>query len=191
MKKTNFVRKALIGAAFALAAALLVPAAGSTEVQAAPKKVTAKSTWKKAPAVKANKTYKVTSKAESLEDAFVKFKAPKKGTYVITVSNYTVKGSIKAKIGGFMVYKKMGSRVNPQSFKVKTEGGKSIGMNLCTKEYTQSSVLQKENMKQKLVKRHLTKRTATVTLKKNQTIWINFLAATHNGSSFTLKIKKK
>ncbi len=84
MKKNNFIKQALVALTFAVAVAVMVPAAGSVEAQAA-KKITAKANYKKAPSAQLKKSYKVVSKSKT--GTYVKFTAPKAGKYVVTISN--------------------------------------------------------------------------------------------------------
>ncbi len=193
MKKNNFIKRALIAASFAIALAVVVPATGAVEVQAA-KKVTAGVNEKKAKVVGVGTTA-VTAKKSSKDDmhhAYLKFKAPKAGSYVFTLSDFKTKG-IKAskdvEIGGFSLLTKDAYGYIPET--VKTEGGKTERMNICTGAATKDDYFKSLNKKRKKLERYLPKRTATMKLKKGETVWIYVTYTNYRQFSYKLKIKKK
>ncbi|MBQ8528003.1 MAG: hypothetical protein IJ429_05950 [Lachnospiraceae bacterium] len=193
MKKTNFIKRALVAATFALAVAVLVPATGTVDAQAAPKKVTANKNYKKAPSIKINKTYKVTSKTKGGK-TFVKFKAPKTGTYVFTISNVKTykpsKNDDGRDLANFYIKKMVGS----SSYKylgmqqVKTQGGKATCINMCTPGW-----YKKYPVKKAKTGSNLQKRTATIKIKKNEVVYVNMSYYTGKDCKCTyeLKVKKK
>lgn len=192
MKKNNFIKRALVAAAFALAVAVLVPATGSVEAQAA-KKVTAQKNWKKAPTVKTGTTVVTVKKKPKNLDAlytYVKFKAPKKGTYTFTVSSIKIKGEKPANsiaCGDFIIQKPSADKKYLNSQKVKTEGGKTAFLAIGTKEMYEFSKSEGE----KKVNQFLTKRTGTLKLKKRETVYIMFYLISDKQYTYNLKIKKK
>ncbi len=192
MKKNNFIKRALIALTFAMAVAVMVPAVGSVEAQAA-KKVTAQKNWKKAKAVKIGTTVvtvKKLPKNVTHQDAYIKFKAPKAGKYVITVSSLKIKGEKPANsvaCGGYYIEKLPSGESMLLAQRVKTEGGKAITLPIGTKEMYKYSV--EEGMPK--VEQYLTKRSATITLKKGETIWLVMYLSSPKQYTYNLKIKRK
>lgn len=185
-KSTMLVCLSLV---IALVLTTLAPAA-SMEVQAA-KKVTTNYNYKKAPAVKTGTTivtarpYKAANykKKNLAAVGFIKFKAPKAGTYQFTISKVAAKGNSTAYANGavtFMTGK--GSSIYPAKYvQVKTKGGKTTTLYVCSKQYTTSQKTTTSTF--------LTSRTATVKLSKGQEIYLDFNNSVTN--TCTLKIKKK
>lgn len=189
MKKNNFIKRALVALTFAVAVAVMIPAAGSVEAQAATK-VTAQANWKKAPTVKINKTYKVTSK--NINGTYVKFKAPKAGKYVVTIYNMNSLGAkasdVDHNLANFYIKKKTSS--NYLSWiDVKTQGGKTYLLHMATpdsyNDYYKGTKVTLDT--------YLNKRTATLTLKKGEIIYVNMSYFTGNKCrcTYNLKIKRK
>lgn len=193
MKKNNFIRRALIAVSFALALAVMLPVTGSVEVQAA-KKVTAGATEKKAKAVRVGTTL-VTAKKCSKDDmhhAYLRFKAPKAGSYVFTLSDFKTKGKETSKdveIGYFALLTKDASGYMPET--VKTEGGKTERINICTDAATKDDYFKSVNKEAKKINRYMPKRTATIKLKKGETVWIYVSYTNYRQFSYKLNIKKK
>lgn len=189
MKKNNFIKRVLVALTFAVAVAVMIPATGSVEAQAA-KKVTGHANWKKAPTVKINQTYKVTSKNKN--GTFVKFKAPKAGKYVVTISNINsigVKASdVDHNLANFYI-KKQSSGDYLSWVKVKTQGGKTDWLRMATPD-SYNDYYKGTKVK---VSTYLNKRTATLTLKKGETIYVNMSYFTGKKSrcTYNLKIKRK
>ena len=189
MKKHNFIKRALVALTFAVAVAVMVPAAGSVEAQAATKK-TANKNWKKAPSIKLNKTYKVTSKTKG-GDTYVKFKATKTANYVFTIYDMKaykpVAGCDGCHIGRFYI-RKPNSRGFLEYQLVKTQGGKTKTLHMATpKMYKQSP--DPKNQKGSF----LQKRTATLKIKAGETIYIHMSNFTcpNKKCTYMLKVKKK
>lgn len=210
-----------LGLVMALMLTTLVPTA-SMEVQAAKKvttkKVTTNYNWRKAPTVKIGTT-KVTAKRAKhsygkekniVMPGFIKFKAPKAGTYQFTISNLARKGNDKGYTKIALVcphpeckYLEIPQNVDPLTYtagevvfwtgagsansiwpdkylKVKTKGGKSSTLCLATEIHSHEEIMKEA---------YLTSRTATVKLSKGQVVYMGFRNYTTN--TCTLKIKKK
>lgn len=182
-----------MGLVMALVLTAFVPAA-SMEVQAA-RKVTSNYNYKKAPAAKTGTTvvtarpYKSSNnkKKNMTAVSWVKFTAPKDGTYQFTFSNYVVKNSKDAILFGnitmFTGVNRYADSTYPDSYlKVKTNGGKSYTLYMCSPSaYRKPAKVSQYDS--------LSSRTATVKLKKGQIVFMDF----NNGktATCTLKIKKK
>ena len=178
-----------LGLVMALVLTVLTPVTGM-EAQAA-RKVTTNYNYKKAPAVKTGTT---TVTARPFKSAnykkknlaavgFVKFKAPKAGTYQFTVSKVAIKGDATSYANGAVTFMTgTGSSIYPAKYlKVKTQGGKTSTLYICSRTYSRS---QKTT-----IGTFLTSRTATVKLSKGQVVYLDF----NNGktNTYSLKIKKK
>lgn len=187
--KKSFIKRSLVALTFALAVAVMIPAAGSVEAQAA-KKVTTQKNYKKAKAVKTGTTVvtvKKRSRKNYYQDNYVKFKAPKTGTYVFTVSSFKENGkkSDFSGCGGLTISKL--SNNYPMALDVKTQGGKTRYLNVGTKQMYQFSVKNGE----KKVDQYLTKRTATLKLKKGETVYLDMFFTTSKMYTYQLNIKRK
>ncbi len=190
MKRNNFIKRALVALTFALAVAVLTPAAGSVDAQAATKK-TANKNYKKAPAIKVNKTYKITSKTKG-GNTYVKFTAPKSANYVFTiydVKNYKPSAGYDGRdLSNFYIRKKS-SYSNYLSLQyVKTQGGKATCLFMATPQW-----YSKYPVKKPTINSYLKKRTATLKLNKGETVYVNMYGFTGTNSQCTymLKVKKK
>lgn len=194
MKKIGKISKLVcLGLAIALALTTLTPAAG-IEAQAA-KKVTTNYNYKKAPAVKTGTTtvtarlYKSANykKKNLAAVGFVKFTVPKTATYKFTFSKVAIKGNSSSYANGAITfYTGTGgaSSIYPTKYlKVKTEGGSTGTLWLC------SSYLGGAAPKKPKTGSFLTKRTATVKLKKGQVVYISF--NNNKTNTYSLNIKKK
>lgn len=192
MKKNNFIKRALVALTFAVAVAVMVPAAGSVEAQAA-KKVTAQKTFKKAKSVKTGTTTVTVKKRPAntnYNDAYVKFKAPKAGKYVFTVSSLKLKGQNPATsttCGFFYLGKLSSSGKYIDIQKLKTAGGKTTYMQIGTKTMYEYSVRNKL----KKIDQYLTSRSATISLKKGETVYLNIICTTSQQYTYKLKVKRK
>ena len=116
----------------------------------------------------------------------VKFVVPKNGTYKFTVSNVTtdhISANNKRLINGYFQigYK---DRYGLGIYNVKTQGGRTYSPSICSQD---SWVV--EGCPKSLYSNQ-PKRTATVKLKKGQTVYIQFWFAEYNGTC-KLNIKKK
>jgi len=187
MKRNNFVKRTLVAVLFVLAVAVLVPATGGVEARAAAKKITANKKYKKSPSIKLKNTYTVTVKAG---DSFVKFKAPKAGTYDFTLSNLTVyKGGKKSNDAETVrIYFCMKSKISKglSIQRIKTQGGKAFYLNFCNakyyKKYPDKTITGSSN---------LPKRKVTMKLKKGQTVYIQAASFGLDYSKFTCKLSVK
>lgn len=193
MKKSNFFKRALVAITFALAVSVLALGANPVEANAATKKVTGHANYKKAPKVKVNKTYKVTSKNKN--GTFVKFTAPKAGKYQIQIYNMNSLGATAAEtdlnLANFYIRKAPTSAYSTflPILKVKTEGGKTD----CLRMATPDSYNNHYKDEKVTTATYLQKRTATLSLKKGETIYVNmsYFTGTKNRCTYNLKIKRK
>ncbi|MBD5156333.1 MAG: hypothetical protein HDT13_01650 [Butyrivibrio sp.] len=179
-----------LGLVMALVLTTLVPTT-SMEVQAA-KKVTTNYNWRKAPTVKVGTTTVTARPVKSsnykkknlASVGFIKFTAPKAGTYQFTISNLVKKGDAQRYTNGAVTFWTGNGSANsiwPDKYlKVKTQGGKSHTLWLCSKRYSSGKVTAAT---------FLTSRTATVKLSKGQVVYMDFNNSYTN--TCTLKIKKK
>lgn len=193
MKKNNVIKRVLMAATFVLMLAVVIPAAGTVEVQAA-KKVTAGVTEKKAKTVRVGTTTVTARKCakDDMHHAYLKFKAPKSGKYVFTLSDFKTKGrkvSQDVEIGYFSLLTKDTYGFYPET--VKTEGGKTERMNICTGAAAKDAYYKSLNKESKKVNRYLSKRTATIKLKKGETVWLFVSYTNYRQFSYKLNIKKK
>ncbi len=189
MKKNNFIKNALVALSFAVAVAVMIPAAGSVEAQAA-KTVTAQKNWKKAKAVKTGTTV-VNIKAANCQESYVKFKAPKAGTYKITFSNLKTKGVSKEdfRIGFFTIAKKAGSGLTHAEFN--SNAGKTNAVMFASKYAMTTSTIKDHNKKEAKRMRYSATPYAKIKLKKGEIIYITmFSLPDKQACSYTVKIKK-
>lgn len=190
-KKRKSTLLVCLGMVMTLAFATLAPMT-SMEAQAA-KTVTSNYTYTKAPAVKTGTTtviakpYKGSNNSTKTKTAvsWVKFTAPKAGTYQFTISNYGVKGDSSAILHGavtMMTGKSTYSGAKyPKSYlKVKTQGGKVYTLWLC-------SASAYRNYGKITTGTSLTSRTATVKLKKGQVVYLDF----NNSKTVSCKLNIK
>lgn len=190
MKENKFIKRILIALTFALAVTVIAPTTDLAEVQAATKKVTGAANWKKAPSVKIKKTYKVTSKNQ--KGTYVKFKAPKAGKYVVTIYNVNSIGAkasdYDSHLANFYIRKPYNSDYLTLA-KVKTQGGKSDVLFMATPD---SYNAHYKGVKV-TTKTYLQKRTATLTLKKGETIYVNmnYYTGKKCRCTYNLKINRK
>ena len=184
MKKNNFIKQALVALTFAVAVAVMVPAAGSVETQAA-KKVTANKKQAKAPKVKVGTTtVKVNLKAHT--NSYVKFSAPKAGKYTFTFSS--LKGKEDFALGYLGIYKKINNYYSAQT--LKTKYGKALFPNIASKYAMKTSIIKSSNQQTKKALRYYASQTVTMYLKKGENVWI-MMATSSKQSSYKLKIKRK
>lgn len=164
-------------------AASIVFTANPTPVQAA-KTVSAKANWKKAPAVKRGTTCVVSRKNNS----YIKFKAPAKKTYTITISNVSTlkKQNPDIALGNFYVMKKISSPYSTYliSQKVKTNGGKGNTLFMATNySYENFHKYSKVNSTSYLARRY-----AKIKLKKGESLYFKYFH-TDGSSRYTINIK--
>lgn len=180
-----------MGLVMALVLTTFAPAT-SMEVQAV-RKVTSNYKYKKSPAVKTGTTivtarpYKDSNnkKKNMTAVSWVKFTAPKAGTYQFTFSDYVVKANKNEKFYGCItMYTGISSYADspyPQTYlKVKTNGGKTNTLWMCSP----SAYIKPVKVD---VYDSLPSRTATVKLKKGQIVFMDF----NNGSTINCKVKIK
>ncbi len=185
MKKTNFIKRALVALTFAVAVAVMIPAAGSVEAQAATKKVTATKKQAKAPKVKVGSN-KVTVKLKPYTQSYVKFTAPKAGKYVFTFSN--LKGKEDFTLGYLGIQKKMGKYYNYQQ--LSTNLGKTLLPSIASKYAMTTSTVKRHNKENKKADRYSASPKVTMSLKKGETIWI-MMTGSSKPLSYSLNIKRK
>lgn len=181
MKKNNFIKQALVALTFAVAVAVMIPAAGSVEAQAA-RKATGNAKYQKAPTVKTGTTIVTSKKAKTSTAKWVKFKAPKTGTYKFTVSDFSPADVINC--GHFVFY------TNPASYdrltNLKTEGGRNDSFSIASKRfmnnYRPGTVKKKD--------RYRTSRSATIKMTKGQVVYMRLFYTTGDKYTYKLKIKK-
>ncbi len=194
MNSLNKRKSALLvcmGLVMALVLTVFAPAAGM-EVQAV-RKVTSNYKYRKAPAAKTGTTivtarpYKESNNRKKAMTAvsWVKFTAPKAGTYQFTFSDYVVKANKNEKFyGAITMHTGISSYADssyPQTYlKVKTNGGKTYTLYMCSPSaYIKPAKADTYDS--------LSTRTATVKLKKGQIVFMDF----NNGSTITCKVKIK
>lgn len=176
--------KKLVAACLIMVMAICTAATTATDVQAATAKK-AVTNYKKATAVKLGKKYTVTAKTTNKKYlAYVKFKAPKTGTFKVTIGNVHSKGLSSAKEIGFgTAYIGKSSAYGLLREKVKTQYGKSSSLFLCTK-YSATSGKKK-------VGSYLPSRYGKIKLKKGEVIYIYMsCSATKKTWCYDLKITK-
>ncbi|MBR1691685.1 MAG: hypothetical protein IJ711_02800 [Lachnospiraceae bacterium] len=180
-KKQSVFRRLTTALLCSMLAAALVFTVTPISAQAAAKKVTASTNYKKAPKLKVG-TNKVTAKKNS---AYVKFTAAKAGTYTFTMSDVA---TIPAKkpdhnLGHFTIRKDTGYYLSAQ--KVSTNGGKETYLEMATKDsyndYYKGQKVKKNS--------YLASRYGKLKLKKGETVYIQYF---HTGGkcSYTMKVKK-
>lgn len=183
--KRKKLKALVLTMAAALALSVFVPAMAPVNEVYATKKV--KSTWtlKKAKSVKKGTTIvsvpKRTSKSSRKQiTAYVKFKAPKKGTYVFTFSNFKGKDPYD-NMSAFAYYRKNG---HVRSVKFKSDSGN---------KYSTRNIISKDlyNRLYAGQKNHYTSTYFKLKMKKNQTIYIYTIHGSNKAYSYKLKIKKK
>lgn len=176
--------KKLVAACLVMVMAICTVATTATDVQAAAAKK-AVTNYKKAPTVKLGKKFTVTAKTTNKKYlAYVKFKAPKAGTYKVTIGNVHSKGLSSAKeIGYGTAYIGRSASYGPSMETVKTQYGKSSSLSLCTKYCASSG--------KKDVYSYLPSRYGKIKLKKGEVIYIYMsLSATKKTWCYDLKITK-
>ncbi len=184
MKKT-MKKLACLALAFVMALSIIVVASPSDASAASVKKVTATKSYKKAPALKTGNN-KVTMPKNWY---YVKYKAPKKGTYVFTFTN--IQSTNANKENGFGAINLMKWNGNYMQYtKVKTNGGKKCDtLWICTNRNWKNGV--KERFKDPTTD-YTYKRTATITLKKGETIYITgCYSGNKTKYNFMVNVKKK
>lgn len=186
MKKSTF--KTLLSATvLALALAVSIPVAGSVNAQAATKKATAATSEKKAPKLKIGKTYRVTAKKNKSTYTYVKFVVPSTGKYAVTISNMNNQDTSRSDIGFSNRYLTTPGKYYTESIKVKTKGGKTSSIFLCTpysySRRTTNTITPYTN---------LASRTCEFSAKQGQVIYYkNHFAGNGNTYYYTITMKKK
>ena len=128
------------------------------------------------------------------QKGYIKFTAPKKGTYTFSFSDLTGENAS----AGFFFYrvKTKGSLQMLKQKKVKTEGGKSYIIRICQKDSVKnySNEKKKTTSSKVTVLSYLPSRTAKITLAKKQTIYIYleyFVDSDDSWGNVTLNIKRE
>lgn len=180
-----------MGLAMALVLTVFTPAAGM-EVQAV-RKVTSNYKYRKAPAAKTGTTivtarpYKSSNNSKKAVSAvsWVKFTAPKAGTYQFTFSDYVVKANKNEKIYGSIalhtgINKYKNSSYPQEYLRINTKGGRAYILCMCSPSaYHKPAKVH--------ISDYLSSRTATVKLKKGQIVFIKF----NNSKAVSCKVKIK
>lgn len=174
--------------ALAFAAVLLVSSAAPTAAatkKAAPTAVTANTDWKKAKTLKLNKTYVVTDKREN---GYTKFVASKTAKYVITVSNLHLNGvkkdSKKDNVSAALHLGKIAGDYD----EAETWGGRATYFNFGSKVAAEKPS-KKENAKE--VFKFLAQRSATLTLKKGEKLYLSAYDFEKGAFHYQIKITVK
>ena len=177
----------------ALVLGMFVPVVGM-ETQAA-KKVTANLNRKKAPSVKVGTTtittkVKLKSKGDTVNPigSYVRFKAPKKGTYQFTMSNLRYKSNPGEDALGSLYFENS----KGVAIRFKTQSGKSDSLSFTPFDYIDEEEDGEEGEEGEITTGTVPKpRTATIKLKKGQTIYLYFESIEAATYTYNLKIKKK
>ena len=129
------------------------------------KKASIKNTLHNISAVKkAAKTVKKGKMTLSVRSGYIKFKAPKAGTYSFAFSDIKAIGDSGAEVTGYAEFYDRNAYEIKDS-KVRTTGGKKASLYLCSAAYTTST-------KGIVKERYLKSRTGKIKLKKGQVIYI-------------------
>ena len=181
MKKA---KKLLCALLIVLTAVTMLSGPFQVPVQAA-RTVTANKNPNKAVNIKKKGTYRVVSKMNLRKDDYIRFTAPKTGKYTLTFSDFRSKKykSAEMQLGSVYIQKK--SPHDTLLFqKIKTKGGKSSILRICSKQWYNRYI------KGKKVKAstELYSRYAKISLKKGETIYISTYW-TGGKHSYSLKIK--
>ena len=187
MKSKKGIKKLLMALALVLCVAAFVPATASVQAEAKTKKVTANKNYKKAPALKLGITYKVNSKNNTL----VKFKAPKTGTYKVTISNIAtypkVKGRADHNLGNLYIRKPSSYGSYLMSQTVKTQGGKYR----CLFTATKDSYNDFYKGRKVTTDTYLASRYGKIKLKKGETIYMDYSYTGKGGKcTYTMKVTR-
>lgn len=181
MKK---VKKLLCALLIVLTAMTMLSEPFQVPVQAA-RTVTANKNPNKAVNIKKKGTYRVLSKTKMNKDDYIRFTAPKKGKYTLTFSDFRkLKGYTPSErhLGSVYIYKN--TKYGRSMQRVKTNGGKSSVLNMCSKAwyntYTKGRKIKAAS--------DLHTRYAKISLKKGETIYIKTFW-TGGKHSYSLKIK--
>ncbi len=185
MKKA-MKKLACLALAFVMAMSIIVVVSPSDTSAARVNKVTANKNYKKAPALKTGNN-KVTVRSNW---DYVKFKAPKKGTYVFTFTDIQSTDTRKEDGYGSICFGKPYGNYIIDYINVKTNGGNEIVyLNMCTIRRWRTTC--KKQYKDP-TSDYTYKRTATITLKKGETV---YLSSSFYGKkpkfNYMVNIKKK
>ena len=141
----------------------------------------------KAVNIKKKGTYRVISKStNSKKNDYIRFTAPKKGTYTLTFSDFrNLKNYSDAELRLGYVYIEKKDKHGIYCYQnVKSQGGKITMLNVCSKVWYNAYIKGK-----KITKRsELYSRYAKISLKKGETIYIESFW-TGGPHSYSLKIK--
>ena len=181
MKKA---KKLLCALLIVLTAVTMLSGPFQVPVQAA-RTVTANKNPNKAVNIKKKGTYRVLSKTKMNKDDYIRFTAPKKGKYTLTFSDFRkLKGYTPSErhLGSVYIYKN--TKYGRSMQRVKTNGGKSYTLSICSKAwyntYTKGRKIKAAS--------DLHPRYAKISLKKGETIYIKTFW-TGGKHSYSLKIK--
>ena len=133
------------------------------------------------------RAYKSSNNSKKAVSAvsWVKFTAPKTGTYQFTFSDYAVKANKNEKFYGSIamhtgINKYKNSSYPQEYLRIKTKGGRAYILCMCSPSaYNKPAKVH--------ISDYLSSRTATVKLKKGQIVFINF----NNSKAVTCKVKIK
>ncbi|SNU05036.1 hypothetical protein SAMN06297422_102149 [Lachnospiraceae bacterium] len=183
--KLNSLKKALAIVMVLCTFFVMFEGVGKVNVEAKTKKVTTsvlEKKFNKAPAVKKGTT-KVTMKKQH---SYVKFTAPATKTYKITFSNVYDPADSSKKINGYFTVRKLNYGKYVWAEKVKTYGGKTTSIQVANSAFLANWTAYGDK-----VNHYKTSRTATIKLKKGETIWMEgyFAGISTKKSAYTLKIK--
>ncbi len=174
------MKKFLCALVVMLTAVTVLSGTFQADVQAAAT-VTTNKNENKAPKIKKKGTYNINDKTNN---GYIRFVAPKTGTYTITVYNvrdWKKKTTTSHNLGQYYVYKKNRNWLERQE--LKTNYGKSNVFWIGTK-YTQRF----KDTSKKTVDGYLYSRYVKIKLKKGETIYMNSYW-TGGKHQYTLKIK--
>lgn len=155
------------------------------EVQAA-KTINANTNWKKAPTIKKKGTYNVNDKKN---DGYIRFVAPKSGTYTIYVYNnrdWGKSSAVSQNLGHYNVYKKKSSSGYSWLYSqtLKTNYGKTSAFNIVSLKWYNRFY----KAKKKTAGSYLYNRYAKIKLKKGESAYLRAFW-TGGKHQYTVKIK--
>lgn len=179
------VKKTLTAAALAAAMAATAAAPASARTASAAK------TWKKAKTLRVGTTTVRLPKQGTFAKGYVKFTAPKSGTYSFEVGGLRKIPADPSAIdcGYASVEALPNARATaPASLKVTTQGGKVYALYLCTDRFAQVDGSRKKKKVDEFS--YLTKRTFSLKMKKGGSAWLYF-SFTGGKSSVKVKVRKR
>lgn len=162
-------RTAALLMAFVLLGGFVVP----LKAEAAVKKITAKTSWSNSPKLNTGKNYLVTAKEYKKSLYYVRFTAPKNGTYVFTFKDLTKHGESTEDVimngtVGFKAFQ-YDYEKEPSSVKLKQGKEETYSLSICSR-YSWS--LHSDSKTD--IYAYLPERQAKLKMSKGQTIYISF-----------------